>query len=392
MRRPGLSAGGWRLPASAALLVSTLGCADGSAGPAEVQLSLELVAAGLNDPVYVTAPPGDFSRLFVVEQRGVIRILRDGVLLSTPFLDIRSRVLSGGERGLLSMAFHPEYAQNGEFFVYYTEITGGHTRVARYRVLNPNAADPASEEILLAVNQPAANHNGGLIVFGPDQMLYIGLGDGGGSGDIFGNGQDSTTLLGSILRIDVDAPAPYGIPPDNPFVSDPAAAKEIWVYGLRNPWRFSFDRARGDLYIGDVGQNEWEEIDVQPAGSPGGENYGWNVMEGAHCFNPPSGCDATGLVLPALEYARSGGNCSVIGGYVYRGPTIPSLVGHYLYSDYCSGFVRSFRLQAGQVTEPRDRSAELQPEGRVTSFGEDARGELYITTEQGNVFRIVAGS
>lgn len=368
-----------------------LGCSEGNAGPTtpEVRLDLELVASGLASPVFVTAPPGDTARLFVVEKEGRIRVLRNGTLLTNPFLDIGGLVSSSGEQGLLSMAFHPEVAGNGEFFVDYTDVNGD-TRVVRYRVsVDPDVADPTSAEVVLTMEQPFSNHNGGLILFGPDGMLYVGLGDGGSGGDPQGHGQNAGTLLGSLLRIDVDGGTPYAVPADNPFVGDAAARREIWAYGLRNPWRFSFDWVTGDLYIADVGQNDWEEVDVEPGRSGGGVNYGWNIMEAAHCFSPSSNCDSAGLVLPVLEYSSAEG-CSVIGGYVYRGSKIPGLVGHYLYSDFCSAWVRSFRYLGGQATDLRDRSAELRPDGSVSSFGEDARGELYITTLEGNLFRVVS--
>lgn len=372
------------------LAVGLSACGDryGGPDPGSLTLELETVVSGLASPVYVTSPPGD-DRLFVVEQAGVIRIVENGQLRATPFLDITSLVRCCGEQGLLSLAFHPQYASKGEFYVYYTEASEGDTRVVRYRVSSndPNAADAGSAELVLAADQPASNHNGGLLKFGPDGYLYVGLGDGGGGGDTYGNGQNLGTLLGAILRIDVDVDTTYAVPADNPFVGQAGARGEIWAYGLRNPWRFSFDRATGDLYIGDVGQNAWEEIDVEPAGSGGGRNYGWNIMEGAHCYYPPD-CDPTGLVLPVHEYANSPSNCSVIGGYVYRGSRIPALRGHYLYSDFCSGFVRSFRHSNGQATDPRDWSSQLPTGGNVSSFGEEASGELYITTLHGQVYRI----
>jgi glucose/arabinose dehydrogenase len=348
---------------------------------------LELVASGVSSPVFLTAPPGDAERLFVVERPGRVVVIRNGAVLATPFLDIQDLVTSGGERGLLSVAFHPDYAQTGEFFVDYIDGNGD-TRVARYRVsTNPDVADPGSERVILTVTQPYSNHNGGQLVFGPDGMLYIGLGDGGSGGDPLGNGQDPSTLLGSILRIDVDGGTPYAIPADNPLVSVAGARDEIWAYGLRNPWRFSFDRETGDLYIGDVGQGAWEEVDVQPAESGGGENYGWNVMEGAHCYNASS-CDQTELILPVLEYSHSEG-CSITGGYVYRGSSLPILAGHYLYADYCSGWIRSFRYVGGEAVDSRDWSSVLAPGTGISSFGEDAEGELYVMTLSGNVYRIV---
>jgi glucose/arabinose dehydrogenase len=348
-------------------------------------LSLQLVASGLTNPVFVTHAPGDGSRLFMIERGGRIKILRGGSVLPRAFLDIAGRVQEGGEQGLLSVAFHPDYAQNGEIFVYYTNLAGD-SHLSRIRVSpDPDSANPATEEVLLVVNQPYANHNGGLVTFGPDGMLYIGLGDGGSGGDPLGNGQDSTTLLGSILRIDVDGGAPYAIPNDNPFVNDAAARKEIWAYGLRNPWRFSFDRATGDLYIGDVGQNAWEEIDVVPAGT-GGVNLGWNVMEGLHCYNAAT-CNESGLTLPVVEYPHAGG-CSVTGGYVYRGAAVPSLHGRYFYADYCQGWIRSFRYESGRATDVRDHTADIGTRSLISSFGEDADGEIYVVTLDGGIYLI----
>jgi glucose/arabinose dehydrogenase len=368
---------------------------EDQAGDAQIDVvqmtspSLELVVSGLASPVFLTAAPGDAERLFVVERGGRVVIIRNGAVLASPFLDIQDLVTSGGERGLLSMAFHPDFSQNGEFFVDYTDVNSD-TRVARYQVsADPDVADPASGEVILTVAQPYSNHNGGQLAFGPDGMLYIGLGDGGSAGDPLGNGQDPTTLLGAILRIDVDGGAPYVIPADNPFVSDGEARDEIWTYGLRNPWRFSFDRQTGDLYIGDVGQSAWEEVDVQPAASGGGENYGWNIMEGTHCYDATS-CDQAGLDLPVLEYSHSEG-CSITGGYVYRGSSLPILTGHYLYADYCSGWIRSFRYVGGEAVDLRDWSSALAPGTGISSFGQDALGELYVMTLSGDVFRIVPG-
>jgi glucose/arabinose dehydrogenase len=353
----------------------------------DAQPGITIVASGLSQPVYVTAPPGDMQRVFIVEQPGTIRILRAGSVLQTPFLDIQSAVLDGGERGLLSIAFHPHYASNGYFFVYYTN-NQGNTRVVRYHVsANPDVADASSGDTILTVVQPFSNHNGGLVAFGPNGYLHVGLGDGGSGGDPQGNGQDSTTLLGTLLRLDVNGALPYEIPASNPLVSRPGARPEIWAYGLRNPWRYSFDRVTGDLYIADVGQNQWEEVDVQPASSPGGENYGWNVMEGTHCYGTQN-CTMTGLTLPVHEYGHSQG-CSVTGGYVYRGSVFPSLQGTYFYADYCEGVIRSFRYENGSVVDHRNWSAQFGNLGAITSFGEDAAGEIYVTTSNGVVHKIV---
>ncbi len=351
--------------------------------PGSVQLAVEVVAGGLSSPVYLTAPAGD-PRLFVVEQAGRIRIVKDRQLLGTPFLDISSKVASGGERGLLSIAFHPDYASNGFFYTSYTD-NNGDTRIERYTVTaDPDVADPNSAKLILAEPQPAGNHNGGLILFGPDGMLYIGLGDGGGGGDTYGNGQNLGTRLGALLRVDVDAGDPFVIPTDNPFVNDPNARGEIWAYGLRNPWRFAFDGADGVLYIADVGQNDWEEVNAVSA-TAGGLNYGWPIMEAAHCFSPRTGCNQTGLVMPVIEYDHGDG-CSVTGGFVYRGTAIPELRGHYFYSDWCSGFLRSFRYSNGSATDQRDWA--VGSVGRVLSFGVDAAGELYILSGNGRVYRL----
>jgi glucose/arabinose dehydrogenase len=345
-------------------------------------LTLERVASGLQDPLYVTAPPGD-PRLFVVEQPGRIRIIREGRLLPTPFLDLTDRVRSGGERGLLSVAFHPRYAANGFLFVDYTDLRGD-TRVERYAVSRDrDRADPSSGHLVLKVGQPFANHNGGLVLFGPDGMLYVGMGDGGAGGDPFGNGQKRGSLLGKLLRLDVDRGDPYAVPRDNPFAGRAGMRGEIWAYGLRNPWRFCFDRVSGLLYIADVGQDLWEEIDVVPARAPG-LDYGWNVMEGAHCFRSER-CDTRGRVMPAVEYGRDQG-CSITGGFVYRGRNMPALAGHYFYADYCRGWIRSFKYEGGVVSDHREWQG-VEP-GQVMSFGEDAAGELYLCSQNGDVFRL----
>lgn len=351
-------------------------------GPPEVALSE--IASGLEQPVHLTAPVDD-DRIFIVEQPGRIRVLREGSVLPTPYLDITDRVGSGGERGLLSVAFHPRFAENGYLYLNYTDRSGN-TQIERYTA-DPDAdtVDPASAALLLAVEQPFGNHNGGLNVFGPDNLLYIGLGDGGSGGDPQGNGQNTSTLLGSILRIDVDGVEPYEIPDDNPFASG-GGRPEIWAYGLRNPWRFSFDEETERVYVADVGQREWEEVNVEPAGE-GGLNYGWNILEGSHCFDT-SECDTTGLVLPALEYSHDEG-CSVTGGVVYRGAAVPSLVGHYVYADYCEGWIRSFRYDHGRTEDAVEW--DVGDIGRITSFGTDAADELYVLTAGGQVYRVTEG-
>ncbi|MCL5801548.1 MAG: PQQ-dependent sugar dehydrogenase [Gammaproteobacteria bacterium] len=356
---------------------------------AEITLRLSEVASGLKNPLYLTSPSGD-PRLFIVEQAGRIRIVENGKLLSTPFIDIAGKVKSGGEQGLLSVAFHPDYAKNGFLYVNYTDKSGD-TRIERYHVAsNPNRADPDSAKLLLKIEQPYANHNGGLNLFGHDGMLYIGMGDGGAAGDPHGNGQNLKTLLGKMLRIDVNKGDPYAIPSDNPFVGRKDARAEIWAYGLRNPWRYAFDRKENLLYIADVGQNKIEEINVVPAAQKG-LNYGWNILEGSSCFSllfSPS-CKKSGLVLPVLEYDHDQG-CSVIGGFVYRGRAIPELAGHYFYSDYCTGFLKSFKYAGGKATEQRDwKVGEI---GNILSFGEDAGGELYVMSDKGSVYRLVKDS
>jgi glucose/arabinose dehydrogenase len=344
-------------------------------------VALETVAQGLSKPVFVTGPPND-HRVFIVQHVGVIRMAADGELASEPFLDIKGDVDSGGnEQGLLGMAFHPGYADNGRFFVYLTN-NGGDTEVLEYRVSDdPNRADAGSQRELLEVAQPASNHNGGMLEFGPDGYLYVGLGDGGAADDQFGNGQRPDTLLGTILRLDVDSSEPYAIPPDNPFV-DGGGAREVWAYGLRNPWRFSIDAPTNTLYIADVGQNRFEEIDVVDVGLSG-LNFGWPAAEGNDC----RAGDCSGFVAPVLTYDHGQG-CSVTGGYVYRGEAIPELDGHYFYADWCGGWVKSFRFD-GSVSDETDWSSELGAIGAITSFGTDAAGELYITTGEGSIFKLI---
>lgn len=355
--------------------------------PPGFTLAVQQVASGLANPVYVTAPAGD-ARLFIVEQPGRIRILENGQLLSTPFLDISPRTGTGGERGLLSVAFHPQYRANGFFYVYFTG-TGGEIRVERFTVsANPNVANAASAKIILTVPHPLSNHNGGLAMFGPDGMLYLGLGDGGGGGDPSRNGQNQNVLLGKLLRIDVNNGDPYAIPAGNPFIGRNDARPEIWALGLRNPWRFAFDRSSGNLYIADVGQNVTEEVNVMSA-SRAAVNYGWNVLEGSGCYEIAN-CNKQGLELPVLEYDHSGGQCSVTGGFVYRGSAIPEIAGLYFYSDYCAGWVRSFRYNNGTASDRRQW--DVGSIGLITSYGEDAAGELYITSANGRVYKFVKGS
>jgi len=339
----------------------------------------KLVTQGLEKPVGLVHAGDGSGRLFVIEQRGAIRIIQNGELLPTPFLDIRDRVGSeGGEQGLLGLAFHPNYVQNGYFFVNYTDRRGD-TVVARYRVsADPNLADPASEQVVLTLAQPYGNHNGGHLLFGPDSYLYIGTGDGGLFGDPHGNAQNLDSLLGKMLRLDVDE-LPYRIPPDNPF------GDEIWAYGLRNPWRYSFDRLTGDLYLADVGQNQWEEIDFLEAGAPAGVNFGWDFWEGSHPYEgtPPEGFP---MNFPVAEYDHSQG-CSVTGGVVYRG-ALPDWQGVYLYGDYCSGRIWGLlRTAEGEwLNEPLFESGF-----NIATFGEDENGEVYLTHHgEGSVYRLTA--
>ena len=362
-------------------------CSDGSPSsptPPDgdaLDLGVATVTEGLTAPTFLTAPEGD-DRLFVLEQPGRVRIVEDGQLLSTPFLDLSAAVETGGnEQGLLGMAFDPDFQTNGRFFLDFT-VEGGDTRVVRYTVDDPSAdvATVVSADTILAVPQPFANHNGGMLAFGPDDRLYVALGDGGSAGDPRGNGQDSTSVLGTILRLAADGSAA----PGNPFVGR-AGDDRIWAYGLRNPWRFAFDPASGTLFVADVGQSDWEEVNAV-ADDRAGVNYGWNVMEGAHCF-ASEGCEQEGMELPVLEYGHGEG-CSITGGYVYRGSEIPEAAGRYFFADLCSSFVRSFRLEGGEAVDVREH--DLGGLGSITSFGTDGRGELYLLEAGGRVLRIVA--
>ena len=334
-------------------------------------------------------PAGEDSLLFVTEQRGLIHAFVNDPDVGESFisLDITDRVSTrGNEEGLLGLAFDPNYSENGRFYVYYSASNPRRSVLSRFQTQtdNPARADANSEVVIMEIPQPYSNHNGGQLAFGPDGHLYVGLGDGGSSGDPRLNSQDLGTLLGSVLRIDVSRETNqpgYAIPSDNPFSGVDGAREEIWAYGLRNPWRFSFDRETGDLWLGDVGQNKWEEVDLIEKGG----NYGWNVMEGAHCFRPRTGCDETDLEAPVLEYSSDEG-CSVIGGYVYRGNRLPSLWGAYVYADYCSGSIWALRQENGSVTEQR-LIAHL--DGNITSFGEDAEGNLYLLTQGSGIYELV---
>lgn len=382
---------------SAALLVAVL--AGGAEG--QTPLKVERIATGFSNPLYLTSPPDD-DRLFVVEQRGAIKIIENGTVLPTPFIDFGNKVSqTSNERGLLGLAFHPDYATNGFFYVNYTSTANAHgTIVERYSVSgDPNVADPNSGVVILGpIAQPFSNHNGGCIQFGPDGKLYVGTGDGGSAGDPSCNAQNGNTLLGKMLRLNDDG----SIPVDNPFTAaGDGILDQIWATGLRNPWRFSFDRETGDLYIADVGQNSREEVSFAPGTSTGGENYGWKVMEGNQCFStsactpPPPPCDDPAYTDPFRVYGHGGGNCSITGGYVYRGDAIPDLAGKYWHADYCSARVWALRYDgAGGFTDNVLYTSDPDFSGAftinlVTSFGEDAHGEVYIVDQGGEIFKIV---
>ena len=379
---------GWRL-LLVLLLGLTIGAAAGGgvapqATEAQVQASIDWPkilltspVSGLDIPVQVANAGDGSGRIFVVEQRGRVRIIKNGDLQATPFLDIENKVGCCRERGLLSIAFPPDYANKGHFYVNYTE-NSGNTVVARYRLTaDPDVADPASEEIVLAVEQPYANHNGGQLAFGPnDGYLYIGMGDGGSAGDPENRAQNPGDLLGKLLRIDVETnnPPTYTIPVTNPYTQTAGYRGEIWALGLRNPWRFSFDAQTGDLYIGDVGQRSYEEIDYQPASSSGGENYGWRIIEGSHCYISPD-CDTTGLVLPIAEYGHSEGNCSVTGGMVYRGTDESRMDGVYFYADYCTGSIWGLANDGAGWQNRLLHDAPFY----ITGFGTDESGNVWVT-------------
>jgi glucose/arabinose dehydrogenase len=353
---------------------------------AKARVRLTPFLDGLVQPVFLTHAGDDSGRVFVVEQPGRIReVDKAGHLLGT-FLDIQGRVGAGGERGLLGLAFHPKYVSNGRFFVDYTD-NNGDTVIAEFRRSSPNQAGAGSERVLLRIDQPFANHNGGMVAFGPDGYLYIGMGDGGSQGDPNNNGQNRNALLGKILRIDVDHGATYASPASNPFASGGGRA-EVWAFGLRNPWRFSFDRQTGALFIGDVGGKQREEIDARPASSKGGENFGWRITEGDRCHKPASGCSRAGITPPVAVYPTNRG-CAITGGYVYRGAKYASLRGGYFFSDYCNGEI--YALDAAAALRGPTTFRRLLGSGlSVSSFGEDGSGELYVIDLGGRVMRIAA--
>jgi glucose/arabinose dehydrogenase len=389
----GSSCGGDDAPEAARTAISAQPTAPGALPSATsttapgVSIQLVRVAEGLSRPVALAHAGDGTGRLFIVEKVGRIRVVRDGGIAAGPFLDISSLVnSSGNEQGLLGLAFHPDFRTNGRFFVYYTAKAAGANTVAEYRAPLPSsdAADPGSGRVLLAIPDTRSNHNGGQLAFGPDGFLYAGTGDGGGAGDPDRSAQDRNHLFGKILRIDVDRGDPYGIPADNPFVAQGNAKPEVWALGLRNPWRFSFDRATGDLWIGDVGQNAIEEVDVIPEARRGGLNFGWSVVEGTRCFREP-GCSVAGFTPPVFEYTHDDGGCSVTGGYVYRGRDIPALTGRYLFADYCQRPILALRRDGERFVA----DTVVTGPGSIGSFGEDETGEIYVLADrEGAVYRL----
>lgn len=375
-----------------ALALGSAACSDSSAPSTPKAIVLTPVDSDYDFSLFVTAPPGDPTRLLVVERGGRIRLRKNGVLQDSAFLNLTALTNpSTGEYGVYSIAFHPQYATNRRFFVYYADLNGN-SQLAEY-LADPSFdhGDPNSAQPVLSQTQLAPNVlYGGLITFGPDGKLYLGLGD-ALEGGIDSLSQDSTDLRGKILRLDVDGTRPYAIPADNPYVNRPGWRPEIWQLGLRNPWRWSFDRLTGEVWIGDVGEHLWEEIDYLPAaaGGGGGNNFGWPIAEGNHCFPPASACDATGLVAPVLEYPHDP-SCSVIGGYVYRGRRFPRLDGVYFYGDYCGGWVRSLRRMGDTVVTALPAVASPLLNDNVVSFGEDAEGEVYVVMASGRIYRIEA--
>ncbi|MCB0155313.1 MAG: PQQ-dependent sugar dehydrogenase [Anaerolineae bacterium] len=373
-------------------------------GPIWPTISLQAVETGFTSPIHITHAGDGSGRIFVVEQDGTIRLIQNGAVIGTPFLDISERVRSpidqniggnsnndgGNEEGLLSVAFPPDYASKGHFYVYYTNLDSNNV-VARFALSSTNVANPASEQIILTIPHPGQqNHNGGQLNFGPnDGYLYVSTGDGGGGGDPDENGQDLSTLLGKILRLDVETgnPPTYTIPATNPFTQTPGL-DEIWAYGLRNPWRTAFDRQTGDLYIGDVGQGTREEVDYQAAASSGGENYGWDVLEGNLCFEPSSGCTLPPDYVPPIhDYNQDpGGHCSVTGGYVYRGQFYSLMQGVYFYADYCSGIIWGLQQDVSDVWQ---NNQLLDTNHQITTFGEDQAGNLYLAARSGTIYEIV---
>ena len=370
------------------VLAGLLSCNEVPPVPTGIQVERVFPDLSFQEMTNLVQPDDASDLMFVTEQRGVIySFSANNSQQADVFLDITDRVNRGGnEEGLLGLVFGSDYQENGYFYVYYSAADPSRSVVSRFSLdeEDTDVADPESEVIIMEVAQPFSNHNAGQLAFGPDGYLYIGLGDGGSAGDPLGNGQNLVTLLGSILRIDVSglsAPGDYEIPADNPFVGTTGAREEIWAFGLRNPWRFSFDAETGLLWAGDVGQSSWEEIDIIAKGA----NYGWNIMEGSHCYSPATGCDQSGLTLPIVEYDHSQG-CSVTGGYVYRGDQTPSLQGYYIYGDYCSGNIWALAYDGNVVT---DNILLVDSGLSITSFGEDLAGNLYILDRQGGIYTLV---
>jgi len=372
--------------AFAAVALAVAGCGGAEAEQADGAVHLRKIGS-FDAPLYVTAPHGDTHRVFVVEQGGKIRVVRDGKKLSKPFLDVSGGISAGGERGLLSMAFAPDYAKSGLFYVDYTD-TNGDSRIVEYHRRTADVADPGSARLVLFQRQPEPNHNGGLLLFGPDKLLYIGFGDGGGGGDqhgAHGNAQNLGTVLGKILRINPrkSGSRAYTIPSSNPFVGRAGARGEIYSYGLRNPWRFSFDRRTGDMAIGDVGQDAVEEIDFLRRGRARGKNFGWRVFEGRSRYNTSE--RAPGAVFPVITEQHSAGNCSITGGVVVRDPRLPAWRGRYVFGDLCQGVLQTAKLQAGRRAKVHNTRLKVS---QLSSFGEDARGRVYAVSLSGPVYRL----
>ena len=382
----------------------------------EKNLSSVLIADGYKKPVFITSYPNNAKLLYIVEQAGLIKLINDGKKLSRPFFDINKRVVNpnrpGDERGLLGFAFHPNHTNNGKFYINYMD-NDGNTIISEFSTNSELRADHKSERIILKLKQPYGNHNGGDIQFGPDGYLYISIGDGGKAGDPLNAGQDLSSLFGKIIRIDIEQ-KPYGIPKSNPFFGQKDKREEIWAWGLRNVWRFSFDKQTGDKYLADVGQNKWEEVNFEPASSKGGLNYGWRIMEANHCYDPKENCPTEGLIKPIIEYPNDANHpafafriieelsfsetdvegCSVTGGYVYRGQKIKSMQGQYIFGDYCSGNIWTLKVVNGKAINFKNRTEEINIGGGefttyISSFGQDSDGEIYIIDYNGGIYKLI---
>ncbi len=382
----------------------------------EKKLSSVLIADGYKKPVFITSYPNNAKLLYIVEQAGLIKIINDGKKLSRPFFDINKRVVNpnrpGDERGLLGFAFHPNHTNNGKFYINYMD-NDGNTIISEFSTNSELRANHKSERIILKLKQPYGNHNGGDIQFGPDGYLYISIGDGGKAGDPLNAGQDLSSLFGKIIRIDIEQ-KPYGIPKSNPFFGQKDKREEIWAWGLRNVWRFSFDKQTGDKYLADVGQNKWEEVNFEPASSKGGLNYGWRIMEANHCYDPKENCPTEGLIKPIIEYPNDANHpafafriieelsfsetdvegCSVTGGYVYRGQKIKSMQGQYIFGDYCSGNIWTLKVVNGKAINFKNRTEEINIGGGefttyISSFGQDSDGEIYIIDYNGGIYKLI---